>query len=109
MKRLAFIFLLFILLLPATAGAATTTLAGRILLQVESRGEAWYVNPATLERFYLGRPLDAFNLMRQFSLGVSNRDFDAWHGIAPRRLAGLFLMSARRRAGFIIWDGRWMH
>ena len=95
MKRLTLICLLFALLLPVTAGtaeAAATTLAGRILLQVESRGEAWYVNPGTLERYYLGRPPDAFNLMRQFSLGVSNRDFDTWHGIAPRRLSGRFLI-----------------
>jgi len=92
MKRLVLICLLFAILLPVTAEAATTTLAGRILLQVESRGEAWYVNPMTLERYYLGRPLDAFNLMRQLSLGVSNRDFDAWHGLAPSRLAGRFLI-----------------
>jgi len=92
MRRFALICLLFAILLPVTAEAATTTLAGRILLQVESRGEAWYVNPGTLERYYLGRPLDAFNLMRQLSLGVSNHDFDAWHGLAPSRLAGRFLI-----------------
>jgi uncharacterized protein YkwD len=95
MKRFALILIFFSLLLPAAAGtaeAATTTLAGRVLLQVESRGEAWYVSPLTLTRYYLGRPLDAFNLMRQLSLGVSNHDFDSWNGIAPSRLAGRFLI-----------------
>lgn len=91
MKRFGLICLLFILLLPVTAGAAATTL-GRILLQVEAHGEAWYVNPLTWERYYLGRPIDAFNLMRQLSLGVSNRDFASWDGVAPARLAGRFLI-----------------
>lgn len=34
-------------------------LTGRILLQVESHGEAWYVNQTNLKRYYLGRPSDA--------------------------------------------------
>lgn len=49
-------------------------LAGRILLQTESRGEAWYVNPLTMRRHFLGRPNDAFNLMRSLGLGIANRD-----------------------------------
>lgn len=47
---------------------------GRILLQVQSSGEAWYVNPVDLKRYYLGRPSDAFVLMRKLGLGVSNND-----------------------------------
>lgn len=47
-------------------------LSGRILLQVESVGEAWYVNPVDLKRYYLGRPADAFNLMRQLGLGITH-------------------------------------
>lgn len=46
--------------------------SGYILLQVEKNGEAWYVYPKTLTRFYLGRPADAFTLMRQLGLGISN-------------------------------------
>lgn len=47
-------------------------LSGRILLRVESVGEAWYVNPVDLKRYYLGRPADAFNLMRELSLGIEH-------------------------------------
>ena len=36
---------------------------GRIVLQVENNGEAWYINPADLKRYYLGRPQDAFDIM----------------------------------------------
>lgn len=60
-------------------------LAGRILLQVESAGEAWYVNPVDNRRYYLGRPADAFTLMRTFGLGITNADLNtmpsgSWQG-----------------------------
>jgi len=42
-----------------------SSLAGRILLQVEQRGEAWYVDPVDLQRYFLGSPDDAFNLMQK--------------------------------------------
>lgn len=51
--------------------AFARTLAGRILLQVEDRGEAWYVHPESLKRYYLGRPADALSLLRTQGLGVS--------------------------------------
>lgn len=47
---------------------------GKILLQVEEKGEAWYLNPADDLRYYLGRPADAFSVMRRAGLGVSNAD-----------------------------------
>jgi len=55
---------------------ATSPVAGKILLAVESHGEAWYVNPADEKRYYLGRPDDAFAIMRQLAIGVSNNDFN---------------------------------
>lgn len=48
---------------------------GTIFLQVENNGEAWYVNPADSKRYFLGRPEDAFNVMRELGLGVSEVDF----------------------------------
>ncbi len=57
-----------------TDAAKTETLAGKILIQTEKNGEAWYVNPDNLERYYLGRPADAFNLMRSLGLGITNTD-----------------------------------
>ncbi len=49
--------------------------AGKIFLQVEAHGEAWYVNPADGKRYFLGRPADAFQIMRQLGLGISEADF----------------------------------
>lgn len=65
-------------LIPESTSTATGSLTlrnrlkGRILLQVEAKGEAWYIYPNDLKRYYLGRPADAFALMRQLGLGISN-------------------------------------
>lgn len=44
-------------------------------MQTENNGEAWYVNPADSKRYFLGRPADAFNVMRELGLGVSEDNF----------------------------------
>ena len=50
-------------------------LSGRILLQVEGQyGEAWYIYPEDYKRYYLGRPADAFAVMRKLGLGISNEN-----------------------------------
>lgn len=68
-------------------------LSGRILLQVEEQGQAWYVNPLDNHRYYLGRPADAFELMRTWGLGVSNSDLESLlNKTAPQRLAGRILL-----------------
>jgi hypothetical protein len=50
------------------------TLAGYILLQVESSGEAWYVNPGDQKKYFLNRPDDAFEIMRSLGVGISNEN-----------------------------------
>lgn len=47
---------------------------GRILLQVEKHGEAWFVEPMSKKVVFLGRPADALQAMREFGLGISNAD-----------------------------------
>ena len=54
-------------------------LAGLIVLQVERNGEAWYIDPATLKKNYLGRPEDAFKIMRELGLGVNKKDMALIH------------------------------
>ncbi|MEK7097737.1 MAG: hypothetical protein AAB906_02725, partial [Patescibacteria group bacterium] len=65
-------------LLQARSSLADSTLSqklsGRILLQVEANGEAWYVNPSDQKKYYMGRPDDAFDLMRSFGAGITNSD-----------------------------------
>lgn len=50
--------------------------AGKIFIQVEGNGEAWYINPVDNKRYFMGRPADAFALMRKLGLGVSENDFE---------------------------------
>ncbi len=58
----------------SSADGLAERLKGRILLQVEDNGEGWYVYPNDLNRYYLGRPLDAWNIMRYLGLGITNAD-----------------------------------
>jgi len=67
-------------------------LSGRILIQTEADGQAWYVNPQTKERYYLNGPETALAVMGQQSLGITNADFNSYNGTAPTRLAGKFLL-----------------
>mgnify|MGYP003463744329 CR=1 FL=1 len=48
---------------------------GQIFIEVEHKGESWYVNPSDGRRYFLGRPADAFNIMRRLGLGIANKDF----------------------------------
>ncbi len=47
---------------------------GRILLQVEERGEAWYVDPVTENRYYLKDGPLAYQALREFGLGITTND-----------------------------------
>ena len=62
--------------LDITRNALVERLKGKILLQVEQNGESWYVHPCKGVRYYLGTPQDAFNIMKNFGIGMSNRDFE---------------------------------
>jgi len=77
-KSLIKIIILLLVFAPLalTASEATADLAGRILLQVEQNGEAWYVSPEDLEMHFLGRPMDAFQVMREQGIGITNKNLD---------------------------------
>ncbi len=49
-------------------------LKGRIVLQTESRGEAWYINPVDGHRYYLANGEAAYQIMRYLSLGITNQN-----------------------------------
>lgn len=79
----------------AAAANQSSRLSGYILLQVEAKGEAWYVYPTNDNRYYLGRPADAFNLMKTLALGVKH-DVIANTDIFPERLSGLILLDVEQ-------------
>jgi hypothetical protein len=91
-------------LLVVTSSVQAETLAeivrGRILLDVENNGEGWYVYPPSDERYYLGRPDDAFAIMRTLSLGIS--DVDLARIPAASDVATGDLALRQRLAGYIL-------
>lgn len=110
MKR-ALIFFVFSLsclsVLPAAAlaeGDMASRLSGRILLQVERRGEAWYVSPVDGRRYFLGSPEDAWHALSAHGLGISNDDLarvplpgGTGDEALARRLAGRILLQVGSR------------
>jgi hypothetical protein len=74
---------------PRGAGALTLDLtfsakqAGRIFLQVENRGEAWYINPADNKRYFLGKAGEALFVFRQLGTDVTNQEFEGLFGKLP--------------------------
>jgi hypothetical protein len=58
----------------AVDAALVRRLAGRILLQVERAGAAWYVNPVDSKRYYLGTPEQALAVTRALALGITDKD-----------------------------------
>lgn len=60
----------------ASAGTLAQRLSGYILLQVQSKGEAWYVDPVTLTRIYLKDGNAAYDALREFGLGIKNVDLN---------------------------------
>lgn len=70
----------------------TKKLNGKILLQVEESGEGWYVNPDDEKKYYLGRPVDAFKIMRELGLGISENSYKSFNGKAPLDLSGKILL-----------------
>ena len=58
------------------APSLASRLAGRIVLSVQEHGEAWYIDPLTLTRTYLGQPDDAFAIMQKYGLGITTADLN---------------------------------
>ena len=87
------------------------SLRGKILLQVEGVGQAWYVDPGTKERAFLGRPEDAFRIMRELGLGVSEANYNSFNGYAPDNLSGKILLrvEANGEAYYVQPDDLKMH
>lgn len=87
-------FLLFFFL-PSSADAVTPTvdnLSGKIMLQVEENGEAWYLNPQSQKRVFLGKPRAAWEVINQLSVVVSDEALALIkNSEAPKMLSGLFV------------------
>lgn len=64
----------FKLVKPINGATLGERMAGKILLQVEENGEAWYVDKKDYRRYYMRDGVTAYEMMRKFGLGISNED-----------------------------------
>lgn len=78
MKKILLLFALSLLFIPLNsyAGDLASEVRGKILLQVESHGEAWYVDTKTGERTYMRDGAAAYQLMRGMGLGITNLNLE---------------------------------
>ncbi|MBI2050860.1 MAG: trypsin-like peptidase domain-containing protein [Parcubacteria group bacterium] len=72
--------------------------SGNILLQVEKKGEGWYVYPDNKKKYYLGRPADAFSIMRNLGLGIKHSELSIYlNSKFPSRLSGKILLDVEQK------------
>ncbi len=111
-KKLLIILItgLLIPLFSVNAGdALSSKLKGRILLQVESHGEAWYVNPRTEQRHYMANGSEAYNIMRSLGVGITNTDLNNIKSnkeLAKKQAGKIFLqVESHGEAYYVNFDG----
>lgn len=85
--------------------------AGKILLQVEDKGQAWYVNPRDNKKHYMADGNQAFSIMRTLGLGMSNKDIDRMKNDANyrKKFIGKILLQVESKgeAYYISSNGRY--
>lgn len=82
-KKIVIVSLVFLITTPLAVFAGvkydqklTERMKGKILLQVEGKGEAWYINPKDGKRYYMKDGQTALEMMRKFGLGIKNTDLE---------------------------------
>lgn len=80
---------------PYTSSSLLNRVRGYILLQVQEHGEAWYVDPVSDKRYYMKDGPTAYQMMRSFGLGVSEKDYNSM-------AAGNWSMKNRLRGRIIL-------
>lgn len=103
--------LLFVSVSSVQAASLSQRLSGRILLQVQSHGEAWYINPRDNKRYYLGTPAETLTTIRQLAVGLSETEFAGWKNGAPAWADGhLYLrVKSHGEAYYVNQTGHWYY
>lgn len=114
MKLKLIIFLLALSLLTpllSVKAAPVSNMGGKILLQVESKGEAWYVNPKDGKRYYMADGDQAFQIMKNLGIGMSNADIQRMKtdAVYRKKFIGKILLQVESKgeAYYISSDGRY--
>lgn len=82
---------------------------GKILLQVESKGEAWYVDPKDGAMHYMADGNKAYDVMRNLGVGITNKNLERIQTnktFAKKNAGKIFLqVEANGEAYYIDFDG----
>ncbi len=82
---------------------------GKILLQVENHGEAWYINPKNGEKHYMADGNSAYGVMRNLGIGITNKDLEKIKSnktFAKKNAGKIFLqIESKGEAYYIDFDG----
>ena len=93
------------------ATTAPNNLRGKILIQVESHGEAWYINPKDGKRYYMANGSEALKIMKKFGAGMSNKDMERIKTDVNfrKKFMGKILLQVESHgeAYYISFDGRY--
>jgi hypothetical protein len=96
---------------PAKLDPIANRLKGMILLQVEDKGQAWYVNPKDGRRYYLADGNSAYQVMKNLGIGINNKDLDKIKTSADFRkkfIGKIFLqVESHGEAYYISQNGRY--
>lgn len=96
------------------SGSLTARMKGRILLQVQEHGEAWYVDPVSAARYYLKDGPTAYEALRKFGLGITEADYTTLQSPSSalaKRLVGRIVLRVQKHgeAYYIHPDTRELH
>jgi hypothetical protein len=84
-------------------------MSGNILLQVENHGEAWYVNPKNSKKYYMANGDEAYNIMRDLGVGITNKNLERIKidkSFAKKHSGNIFLqVEANGEAYYIDFEG----
>lgn len=105
LKLLIISFFVVAPLVSLKAEAITDRLKGKILLQVEDKGQAWYVEPKTGERHYMANGDEAYNIMRNLGVGITNKDLEKIQkskSLATKHSGKIFLQVESKGEAFYV-------
>lgn len=84
-------------------------LKGKILLQVENHGEAYYIYPKNSKRYYMANGDEAYRIMRYLGVGITNKDLGkvkSDKNFAKKHSGKIFLqVEAKGEAYYIDFNG----
>ncbi len=98
LSLLVFVGVTFLLiLLPTTRMNSSVKniedkLKGKILIQIESKGEAWYLNPSDLKRYHIDHSPASWQLLKRLSTKIKTDDWQKIKENIPSEYWGKFLL-----------------